>query len=135
MTPQERAALQALVVSERGAMAATEADLASQHQAVVEASAHANLDDEHDPEGATVGFERARVASLLSHARSRLAELDDAAERLHDGTYGTCERCGQPIAFERLSAYPSAVLCMRCAHASAPSPLDDGGGHATSRRR
>ena len=72
-------------------------------------------DDEHDPEGATIGFERAQVASLLEVARSRLVELDRARERLADGTYGTCRHCGGPIEIERLTAHPTAPSCVACA--------------------
>jgi DnaK suppressor protein len=44
-----------------------------------------------------------------------LAELDAARERLAEGTYGRCERCGRPIAPERLSARPEARFCIACA--------------------
>ncbi len=90
-------------------------DLAADLQAIIDASADANADDEHDPEGATIGFERAQVASLLDQARGRLTDLDVAADRLHAGNYGRCERCGDPIAAERLDAHPTATTCLRCA--------------------
>jgi RNA polymerase-binding protein DksA len=77
----------------------------------------ANTDDEHDPEGATLGFERAQVVSLRDEARARLATLDAAAARIADGTYGRCERCGAPIGEERLAARPDAVRCIDCARA------------------
>ena len=48
-------------------------------------------------------------------ARAHLAELDAALDRLHDGAYGTCARCGEPIAIERLEAQPAAVTCICCA--------------------
>ncbi len=86
----------------------------SELAAIVEASDRANLDDEHDPEGSTVGYERARVASLLDAVRSRAADVVAAGERLAAGTYGTCARCGQPIAPERLSAHPTAAACTSC---------------------
>ena len=70
------------------------AELTREFDAIVDASDHANLDDEHDPEGATVGFERAQVSALLERARTQLADLDAATERLRLGTYGACERCG-----------------------------------------
>jgi RNA polymerase-binding transcription factor DksA len=82
--------------------------------AIVDSSALANLDDEHDPEGATVGYERAQVSALLEGARTQLAELDEAFERLRGGTYGTCERCGREIAEERLDAQPAARACIAC---------------------
>jgi DnaK suppressor protein len=75
----------------------------------------ANTDDEHDPEGATLAFERAQVVSLLAEARARLDALDAAAARIDQGTYGVCERCGGPIGDERLAALPGARRCVDCA--------------------
>ena len=82
---------------------------------IVEAASGANLDDEHDPEGATVGFERAQVATLLDDAEARLGEVDAALERIRSCTYGSCASCGAPIAAERLEARPAAMLCVACA--------------------
>lgn len=73
------------------------------------------LDDEHDSEGSTIGFERARVAGLIRRADTRIAELEAAAARLSAGTYGRCHRCGRPIGAERLAALPSTRLCVDCA--------------------
>ncbi|HEU5023684.1 MAG TPA: TraR/DksA C4-type zinc finger protein [Spirillospora sp.] len=81
---------------------------------VVEASAQSNADDEHDPEGATIAFERARIEASLTRARTRLAEIEDALRRLAAGAYGTCERCGGPIAEARLEARPTARTCVTC---------------------
>jgi DnaK suppressor protein len=72
-------------------------------------------DDEHDPEGATIAFERSRVAALLTQSRDHLVAIDHAETRLVDGTYGRCETCGQPISHERLDARPSAADCIDCA--------------------
>ena len=82
---------------------------------IVDASANANLDDEHDPEGATVAFEREQTAALLERAREQLAQLDDALERVEQGTYGICETCGNPIPAERLDAQPATRKCVSCA--------------------
>ncbi|NKZ03853.1 TraR/DksA family transcriptional regulator [Actinomadura latina] len=84
---------------------------------VVEASAQTGVDDEHDPEGATIAFERARIEASLSRARSQLADIEDALRRLRDGTYGTCERCGGPVGADRLDARPAARTCITCAAA------------------
>jgi len=75
----------------------------------------ANTDDEHDPEGATLAFERAQVVSLLAAARERLDQLDGASARIESGTYGTCERCGNGIGDERLDALPATRRCIGCA--------------------
>jgi RNA polymerase-binding transcription factor DksA len=74
-------------------------------------------DDEHDPEGATIAFERARIEALLSAARDHLVEIDRAERRMAAGTYGSCERCGRPIGEDRLAARPTASLCIECAAA------------------
>src|SRR5258706_7819696 len=71
---------------------------------IIEATTAVANDDEHDPEGQTIAFERAQVAALLQQARARLTDLDLAAERVAAGTYSLCEQCGQPIAPERLDA-------------------------------
>lgn len=92
------------------------ASLRRQFDEIVEASALTTNDDEHDPEGATVAFERAQVADLLGRARGELEELDLAARRLAEGTYGSCERCGDPIAAGRLEARPAARTCVDCAN-------------------
>ena len=81
---------------------------------MVAASESANLDDEHDPEGSTVGFERGQVRALLDQAHAHLAELDAAGQRVADGIYGVCVRCGKPIGVDRLRALPAAEMCVDC---------------------
>jgi len=82
---------------------------------LAEAASAAGTDDEHDPEGATLAFERQHAAALLEAAREQVTAVDDALRRLAEGRYGVCERCGQPIGAERLAARPAAVTCIRCA--------------------
>ncbi|WP_344075671.1 TraR/DksA family transcriptional regulator [Luedemannella helvata] len=91
------------------------AALTADHDGIVAAVADVANDDEHDPEGTTIAFERAQVAALLDQARGRLTDLDAALARLAEGTYGTCERCGRPIDPERLAARPAARTCITCA--------------------
>jgi RNA polymerase-binding transcription factor DksA len=91
------------------------ADLTGDFTEMVAASSHSNADDEHDPEGATIAFERSQVAALVLQVQSHVAEVEAAMRRLEAGTYGVCERCGQPIAPARLEARPSARMCIRCA--------------------
>jgi RNA polymerase-binding protein DksA len=84
---------------------------------VVAASRDTNADDEHDPEGATIAFERSQVDALLRQAREHLGEVEAALGRLDAGTYGVCEVCGEPIAEGRLEARPVARTCIACASA------------------
>jgi RNA polymerase-binding protein DksA len=94
------------------------ASLTDDFDSVVAASRDTNADDEHDPEGATIAFERSQVAALIRQGRLRLAEIDAAVTRLDAGSYGTCEACGRPIGQDRLAARPAARTCITCADAS-----------------
>jgi len=89
--------------------------LHADHAGFVEASKDSNADDEHDPEGATIAFERSQVATLARQHQAHLAEIDAALARLEAGTYGTCEVCGEPIPEARLEARPVARRCVACA--------------------
>lgn len=91
------------------------ADLTDDFDAVVAASRDTNADDEHDPEGATIAFERSQVDALVRQARRHLGEIDEAIARIDAGTYGTCASCGEAIASERLEVRPVARTCISCA--------------------
>ena len=91
------------------------ASLQATHAGILAASEASNADDEHDPEGATIAFERQQVAALLEAARRGHHDLERALARLDEGTYGTCETCGRPIAAGRLEARPDARTCIACA--------------------
>ncbi len=69
-------------------------------------------DDEHDPEGATVAFERQHVAALAAQAREHLAAIDAALRKIDSGIYEICDMCGRPIGAERLAARPAALICV-----------------------
>lgn len=96
----------------RSDLAAQQADFA----AIVAASAHSNADDEHDPEGATIAFERAQVSSLIEAAQATAAAAAAALARWAAGAYGRCEICAAPIGYERLLARPATTRCIK--HAS-----------------
>jgi DnaK suppressor protein len=92
--------------------------LTREFDAMVAASESSNADDEHDPEGATIAFERQQIAALLDSAHQRLADVDAALVRAAAGDYGRCADCGQEIAPERLAARPQARTCIACATAA-----------------
>ena len=91
------------------------ARLTADFEEVVAASKDTNADDEHDPEGATIAFERAQVSSVVRATREHLDEVRAALARLDAGEYGVCERCGTAIPEERLEARPTARHCVGCA--------------------
>ncbi|MGH9101403.1 MAG: TraR/DksA family transcriptional regulator [Acidimicrobiales bacterium] len=61
-----------------------------------------------------VTAERGEAEALAGQLRDALAEVEAAIARLAEGTYGRCERCGQPIAPARLEAKPAARRCIAC---------------------
>ncbi|WP_308250381.1 TraR/DksA family transcriptional regulator [Sphaerisporangium fuscum] len=115
LSPAELETLRELLGSEREQTMARVASLSRDRDDIVESSSLVATDDEHDPEGSSTAFERAHVQALLDQAHRHLADLDTALERLSEGTYGVCERCGRPIAVERLRVRPAARTCITCA--------------------
>ena len=102
----------------RAERAATERQLAALDRTfddVVESIEGVGNDDEHDPDGTTIAFERAQVIALRRQAEANLVEIDAALERVAAGTYGTCEGCDRPIPPERLEARPTTRTCVACA--------------------
>ena len=104
-----------LLRAERASAVSRVSALGREFCGIVESSGSAGTDDEHDPEGATIAFERQHVAALLSQAREHLTAIDQALRKLDDGGYGICESCGNPISAERLAARPAAATCIDCA--------------------
>jgi RNA polymerase-binding transcription factor DksA len=104
-----------VLAQQRAEVEAAIADLSGNLDAVKAANADANIDDEHDPEGATTAFEREQLAASLDRARAQLEELDAAEQRACTGRYGVCENCGRPISAERLEALPATRWCLDCA--------------------
>jgi DnaK suppressor protein len=82
---------------------------------IVASSDASNADDEHDPEGATIAYERTQIAARIEAARASLEAVNRAIAQLVDGHYGRCSVCGSPISPERLEALPATTLCIRCA--------------------
>jgi DnaK suppressor protein len=70
--------------------------------------------DEESGEGGTTNIDRERDLALSMQAQVEVEEVDHALAKIAAGTYGTCERCGQPIPKARLKAIPQARLCIAC---------------------
>jgi DnaK suppressor protein len=107
--------------AERDATARRLAQLRDDFASIIAASSDSNADDEHDPEGSTIAFERAQVGALIEQGELHLAEIETAQRRIDDGTYGRCESCGQSIAPARLEARPIARTCIDCAGRTDPA--------------
>lgn len=104
-----------VLLAERARARSRAAALDREFAEIAAAASEPGTDDEHDPEGATLAFERQHTAALLKRAREQVEEIDAAIGRLDEGTYGICVRCGQPVGQDRLAARPAAATCIRCA--------------------
>ncbi len=70
--------------------------------------------DNHLADVATATLDREIDYTLEENSEHVLAEIDEALGRIENGTFGTCVRCGKPIAEERLEAIPYATRCIDC---------------------
>jgi DnaK suppressor protein len=70
--------------------------------------------DNHLGETATATLDREIDYSLEENSEHVLRSIDGALQRIEDGTFGTCETCGEPISEERLEAIPYATQCIDC---------------------
>ncbi len=66
--------------------------------------------DEGDPDL----IEREKVMALVQGLERKLESIEYALRQAKEGTYGVCERCGEPIDPARLEAVPEATLCVSC---------------------
>lgn len=100
-----------------------DADRAQQLEQLAEYGADPYSEDVDQLDLGTDGFadsaqateQRSEVLGMIEASRQRLHAIDAALERVEDGTYGTCVRCGQSIPVERLEARPLAIHCVACA--------------------
>lgn len=68
-----------------------------------------------DPEEADPDLhERDKNLTLIAALENELASVEGALRAIHRGTYGICQRCGQPIPPERLEVRPEATHCVKC---------------------
>lgn len=84
------------------------ASLTRHFDGLIATSVESSADDEHDPEGVTIAFERSPHDLLVHLAGQQLAEIDAAEDRLALGRCGLCETPGRPIALSRPEVRPSA---------------------------
>ena len=68
--------------------------------------------DNHLADTASATYDRELDEGLEEGAQQTLDDIDAALRRIDEGSYGTCEVCGEPIGAERLSAIPWARLCI-----------------------
>jgi DnaK suppressor protein len=64
-------------------------------------------------DGANVS-EAERIVTVTEDFQDILAQVNAALERMNEGTYGVCQRCGRSIAVARLEAFPYVAYCIEC---------------------
>jgi DnaK suppressor protein len=69
--------------------------------------------DEGFADSSQVAAEQGEVRALAANLQSLLADVERALKKLDEGTYGSCEVCGQPIAPARLEAMPATRYCVQ----------------------
>jgi DnaK suppressor protein len=114
-TEARLAAFREQLLVERAATVRLMGDLGEDIRRIVDSRQDSNVDDEHDPEGSTIAFERSQSDALLRQSRGRLGEIGAALDRLDAGGFGVCASCGRDIPVARLDARPWANLCVECA--------------------
>ena len=70
-------------------------------------------------EGTSIAVQRLSHIAAHDRLQHTLAEVIRAQEKVEDGSYGACDRCGNAISDGRLEAMPWATLCITCAAAGA----------------
>ena len=104
----------------RVALAARLDELKDEYQATISEITELQRDRLTDSAGddqadtGTKTFEREQEISLANTILERVTQVERALERLDEGNYGWCERCGNPIPVERLEVFPSATTCVHC---------------------
>lgn len=99
----------------RGYLLEEQVNLRRQLISLSDAAQEANVGlGNHMAEDATAAFDQATTVSLRRGHELALQQVESALQRMENGVYGRCERCGEEIDFARLKAVPHATLCMPC---------------------
>ncbi|MFD2613094.1 TraR/DksA C4-type zinc finger protein [Paenibacillus gansuensis] len=115
----------------KGRLASERADLENMieenndtvREGMLEATGDLSAYDNHPGDSGTETFEKSMDLSMNVHWQENLGEIDQALERMEEGTYGVCEECGKPIPYERLEAMPAARCCID--HADRSDAVDE----------
>ena len=107
--------LMEIVAAEQERTARQIASLEAVVAAIIDGSELVSTDDEHDPEGATIAYERAQASALLRQARADRDALVVTRRQLEQGRRLVCAVCGRDIDLERVAALPTTSRCVACA--------------------
>ncbi len=125
------AALVAVLASHRESAARSAESL---HTEATDALSQRDISDLLDAEDPSTDSDAATVLILVQQAEARLRRIEEALDRLADGTYGYCTACGEGIPLIRLRALPAAANCIECSRRSSRG-VDEGLDHEYLRLR
>ena len=114
MSPVDTERFRSLLLEERERVQNAIAYLHEENPGTITEGEEEETFDNHLGDAAAVTFDREMDYSLGENSGNVLAAIDAALARIDEGTFGTCARCGRPIAEERLEAMPYATLCIDC---------------------
>lgn len=103
------------LLTERARTEAALDNLRNENPGSVEEETGEETSDQHLADTATAMHDRELDYGLTENEQELLQSIDDALQRIEDGTYGVCSNCGKPIGEERLEALPWTDLCIDCA--------------------
>ncbi len=103
-----------ILLQERERVSAAITHLHEENSRSLEDETEEETYDNHLADSATATLNREIDYTLEENSEHVLHAIDEALGRIESGTYGTCGRCGNPIAEERLEAIPYANRCIDC---------------------
>ncbi|GAB3607867.1 TraR/DksA C4-type zinc finger protein [Conyzicola nivalis] len=115
LTAEQQKSMRNMLAADRDSTESLVAQLAADLDSFTGSRTDSATDDEHDPEGPTLAFERSQSAAILGQTREHLEQIEHAIVRLDEGDFGTCATCGNTIPFARLEARPYSTQCVACA--------------------
>jgi DnaK suppressor protein len=115
LSVEQHTMLRDMLITDREATEALIARLIDDLDSFTDARKDGATDDEHDPEGPTLAFERSQSTAILEQTRQHFAQIETAMLRLDDGSFGVCATCGKDIPFARLEVRPYSTQCVNCA--------------------
>jgi RNA polymerase-binding protein DksA len=103
-----------ILLEERTRVANALENLHEQNSGSLEDETEEETYDNHLADSATATLNREIDYTLEENSEHVLSAIDEALKKIDDGTFGTCARCGRPIAEARLEAIPYASRCIDC---------------------
>jgi DnaK suppressor protein len=115
MNKRKMASFQKVLLQEKEVLEKQYRDLeeGNLHSSQSEASGEMPFEEDYAASGTTT-FERERDLSLSENVKDILKRVNEALERIDNGTFGVCQMCSLNIPEERLKALHYANLCISC---------------------